>query len=232
MAKRLNERFIHNMLTNRPFVISKTAITLDGKIATVTGHSQWITSEPARHDVHLLRNEVDGILVGVGTVLADNPSLTTRLQSGKGSNPTRVILDRSLRTPLDFNVCDTSMAPTIIVTEQTDAVKIAAYEAVGVKMVQADLMDLKTVLELLYKEGITDLIVEGGGKVNAAFLQEQLFDKFIVYIAPKILGGSKSIGPFTGINLQSMTDAMPLIFDSVEAFGPDLRITAYPQKDV
>lgn len=114
-ARRLNERFIHNMLTKRPFVISKFAMTLDGKIATHTGHSKWVTGEAAREDVHHLRHEVDGILVGVGTVIADNPSLTTRLKEGYGKNPTRIIIDSSLRTPDHANVLNTEDAPTILV---------------------------------------------------------------------------------------------------------------------
>lgn len=128
-ARRLNERFIHNMITARPFVISKFAMTLDGKIATHTGHSQWITGEAARADVHMLRHEVDAILVGVGTVLADNPSLTTRLPQGGGKNPVRIILDSNLRTPLDANVMNTAEAKTILVTsENADLEAVAFYE--------------------------------------------------------------------------------------------------------
>ncbi len=103
-AQKLNERFIHNMLTSRPFVISKFAMTLDGKIATQNGHSQWITGEDARSHVHEIRNDVDAILVGIGTVLADNPKLTTRLKEGNGKNPIRLVLDSHLRTPMDANV--------------------------------------------------------------------------------------------------------------------------------
>ena len=231
-AYRLNERFIHNMLTNRPFVVSKTAMTLDGKIATVTGHSQWITSEEARENVHHLRDQMDGILVGIGTVLADNPSLTTRLLDREGKNPTRIILDRTLRTPLDFNVCNTTVAPTIIVTEELDEAKQLPYKEAGVQLVTMPLHNLHAVLEKLYEMGITDILVEGGGKINAAFLAADLFDKFIIYAAPKILGGQQSITPFTGINLQSMNDAAPLVFDDVRLIGPDLRITAYPVRGI
>lgn len=121
-AQRLNERFIHNMITNRPFVISKYAMTLDGKLATHTGHSKWITGEESRHSVHLLRDEVDAILIGIGTVLADNPSLTTRLPEGGGKNPIRIILDSELRVPLDANVVQVSDAKTVIVTQENASV--------------------------------------------------------------------------------------------------------------
>ena len=102
-AKRLNERFIHNMIHDSPFVISKIAMTLDGKLVAHKGHSKWITGEQSRETVHLLRNEVDAILVGIGTVLADDPHLTTRLSEG-GKNPIRIILDSDLRTPIDANI--------------------------------------------------------------------------------------------------------------------------------
>lgn len=231
-AYRLNERFIYNMLTGLPFVVSKFAMTLDGKIATANGHSQWITSEEARADVHLLRDEMDAILVGIGTVLKDNPSLTTRLHKRQGKNPIRIILDRQLRTPLDSHVANTEVSPTIVITEVSDVTKIAPYEAQGIKVLHADLNDLQSVLAKLYKEGITDILVEGGGEINAAFLRANLIQKYFVYVAPKVLGGRDSITPFTGGNVETMDEALQLDFDTIDVFGPDLRITAYPKKDV
>lgn len=231
-AYSLNERFIHNMLTGLPFVVSKFAMTLDGKIATATGHSKWVTSEEARADVHNLRDKMDGILVGVGTVLADNPSLTTRLENRQGKNPTRIVLDRQLRTPLTTHVANTELAPTILVTEVTDEAQIVPYTAQGVKVLQADLSDLQGVLSLLYEEGITDILVEGGGEVNAAFLRANLINKFFVYVAPKVLGGRGSITPFTGENVETIDEALQLKFTAVETIGQDLRISAYPKKDV
>ena len=233
-ARQLNERFIHNMVTGRPFVISKFAMTLDGKIATHTGHSQWITGEAARADVHELRDEVDAILVGVGTVLADNPSLTTRLAHRQGKNPIRVILDSRLRTPLDANVVNTAQAQTIIVTsEQSDRQKASLYEEKGVKLVfipQTETgLNLDVALEALYKLGITDVLVEGGGAINASFLRAGLIQKFLVYVAPKVLGGRQSVTPFTGDDVDTIDAAMLLEFGDVEKIGTDLRITAYPK---
>ena len=231
-AYRLNERFIHNMLTSKPFIISKFAMTLDGKIATANGHSQWITSEVARAHVHELRDKVDGILVGIGTVLADNPSLTTRLANRQGKNPTRIVLDRQLRTPLDFQIANTELAPTIIVTAVEDEARLTPYKERGIKIVHEDKADLQAVLTALYAQGITDILVEGGGEVNAAFLQAGLINKYFVYVAPKVLGGRQSITPFTGEDLQSMNDAKQLQFEKVEMIGEDLFITAYPKKGV
>lgn len=231
-AKTLNERFIHNMLTARPFVISKFAMTLDGKIATHNGHSQWITGEAARADVHVLRDEVDAILVGVGTVLKDNPQLTTRLPHRVGKNPFRIVLDRTLRTPLDAQITKTDVARTIIVTAEGNEEKAARYtdvEFIYVPVVDGQL-DLVTTMDELYKAGITDVLVEGGGMVNASFLRAGLIDKYLVYVAPKVLGGAHSITPFTGEDVDTINVASLLTFDHVEKLGEDLRISAYPKK--
>ena len=233
-AQKLNERFIHNMLTKRPFVISKFAMTLDGKLATYNGHSKWITGEVSRKDVHTLRNEVDGILVGVGTVIADNPALTTRLTELDGKNPTRIILDSSLRTPLDAQVLQTEEAKTIIVTsKEVDSNRVKEYESKGAKVLFVSKrnsgLDLEEVLSELYQQGLTDILVEGGGAINSAFLNAGLIDKYYIYIAPKVLGGKESITPFTGENPESMDAAKQLYFDEFQKFGEDLRIIAYPK---
>lgn len=231
-SRRLNERFIHNMIAARPFVISKFAMTLDGKIATYSGHSQWITGEQARLDVHEIRDEVDAILVGVGTVLKDNPALTTRLPDRLGKNPVRIILDSSLRTPLDAQILNTSVARTILVIEE--GLDSTTYEALGVEILSVSKtdgkLDLAVMLEKLYALGITDVLIEGGGEVNASFLRAGLIDKFFVYIAPKVLGGRQSITPFTGENVETIDAATLLEFGDVDKFGHDLRITAYPRK--
>ena len=233
-ARRLNERFIHNMLTSRPFVISKFAMTLDGKIATYSGHSRWITGEEARRNVHELRDEVDAILVGVGTVLKDNPALTTRLQERTGKNPIRIVLDRELRTPLDAQIVQTDEAKTIIVTAEGQQQRASAFENLGVELLYVPVMDhkldLHVMLDELYKRGITDLLVEGGGEVNASFLRHGLIQKFLVYVAPKMLGGRNSITPFKGDDVETIDAALLLQFAEVDKIGEDLRITAYPKE--
>ncbi|WP_016991844.1 bifunctional diaminohydroxyphosphoribosylaminopyrimidine deaminase/5-amino-6-(5-phosphoribosylamino)uracil reductase RibD [Lysinibacillus boronitolerans] len=234
-ARRLNERFIHNMLSQRPFVISKFAMTLDGKIATHTGHSKWVTGEGAREDVHHLRHEVDGILVGVGTVIADNPSLTTRLKEGYGKSPTRIIMDSSLRTPDHANVLNIEDAPTILVcSDDVSQEKIALFTEKGVTVLPVQKneygLQIDEMLEKLYTHGITDILLEGGSKINASFLQQGAIDKYVVYIAPKVLGGNLSLTPFAGYNPSLMHEAWNVEFASFDKIGEDLRIIAYPKQ--
>ena len=230
-ARRLNERFICNMVHKRPFIISKYAMTLDGKIATHTGDSKWITSEEARLDVHQLRHEVDGILVGIQTVLKDNPSLTTRLPHKKGKNPTRIVLDSELQTPLHYQICNEE-ARTIIITKDTvSKAKAQGYIDKGIQVLYVPTtngkLDLTKALHQLLAIGITDILVEGGGSVHASFFKERLVDKVITYIGPKILGGKDSITPVAGMNPDWMKEATNLKFDEVEKIGPDLKITSY-----
>lgn len=233
-ARRLNERFIHNMTTGRPFVLSKFAMTLDGKLATHTGHSKWITGEESRHSVHLLRNEVDAILVGIGTVLADNPSLTTRLPEGGGKNPVRIILDSELRVPLDSHVLQVEEARTVIVTHENASLeKIASLSERGVEFIMVPKteagLDLEILMAELYKKGITDVLLEGGSEVNASFLRAGLIDKYLIYVAPKLLGGRNSLTPFSGDDVDQMDEALDVSISHVDTFGEDIRITAYPK---
>jgi diaminohydroxyphosphoribosylaminopyrimidine deaminase / 5-amino-6-(5-phosphoribosylamino)uracil reductase len=232
-ARMLNERFVHNMVKRTPFVISKVAMTLDGKIAAYNGHSKWITGEESRHNVHLLRNEVDAILVGIGTVLADDPMLTTRLESG-GKNPIRVVLDSDLKTPLEAKIIDTSEAKTwIVAKEGVNQEKAKVLEEKGIEIINVPQtesgLDLSVLLNNLYEKGITDLLVEGGSEINGSFLRAGLINKFSIYVAPKILGGRDSLTPFTGDNAESMDEALEVIIHSVENVGEDILITAYPK---
>ena len=233
-AIKLNERFIHNMLHEAPFVISKVAMTLDGKMAAYNGHSKWVTGEESRKNVHDIRNQTDAILVGIGTVLADDPMLTTRIPEG-GKNPIRVILDSNLKTPLDAKITDCTEAETWIFSKEgADHEKAAALTEKGVQVFSTPAgengLDLTVILKQLYKMGVTDVLVEGGSEVNAAFLRNGLINKFFIYIAPKVLGGRHSLTPYTGNDVESMDEAAMVDFESIESFGNDLLITAYPRK--
>lgn len=233
-AYKLNERFIHNMLTARPFVVAKYAMTADGKIAAATGDSKWVTGDDAREDVHEYRHEMDGILVGIGTVLADNPSLTTRLVSKEGKNPIRIVLDSELQTPPTAAVAQTAEARTIIVTSnEAPAERAQALFAQGVEIIRVekttDGLDLEATLDALYEAGITDILVEGGAGVHASFFRQQLVQKVIIYMAPKVLGGTNSITPVGGSDAQQMSEARDFEFDTVNFVGNDLRIVAYPK---
>ncbi len=234
-ARLLNQRFIHNMLTNTPYIISKVAMTLDGKLAAHNGHSKWVTGSEARESVHHLRNETDAIMVGIGTVLADNPELTTRLPEG-GKNPIRIILDSKLRIPLDANLTDTTEAKTWIVTqEEVDQNKLALLKEKGVEFIfvtKGDTgLDLEIVLQKLFERGVTDILLEGGSELNGAFLKAGLINKFLVYMAPKFLGGRNSLTPFAGVDSESMNEALNVEIHSIANFGRDVCITAYPIKD-
>jgi diaminohydroxyphosphoribosylaminopyrimidine deaminase / 5-amino-6-(5-phosphoribosylamino)uracil reductase len=230
-ADALNTVFFHHISTGRPYVTLKAATSLDGKIATRAGESQWITSEPARLDVHKLRHQSDAILVGVGTVLKDDPSLTTRLPNG-GKNPIRIILDSNLRTPLHSKVVTDGLAKTWIVTCHPDPEKIAHFEARGVRVFKlgGEQISLPDLLDQLGSEKITSLFVEGGGQVNGSFIEEGLVDQVIVYFAPKIIGGTNAPSPIGGMGFLKMSEVMTLEIKSVEKLGPDIKVVAIPSR--
>jgi diaminohydroxyphosphoribosylaminopyrimidine deaminase / 5-amino-6-(5-phosphoribosylamino)uracil reductase len=234
-ARRLNEVFFHYITTRRPFVTVKTASTLDGKIATVTGHSRWITGEEARGQVHELRRRHDAILVGVGTVIADDPELTARTAgTATGRQPVRVILDRRLRTPLDARVVNDGKALTWIVTSaEAPAEKRAALEERGVTVLVPDgPVTVERVLDELGARGITSLLVEGGAEVNGSFLRARAVQKIVAYLSMKLVGGAGAPTPFGGPGLERMDEAVPLTDVEWEQVGPhDLRITGYPVWD-
>ncbi|WP_026673167.1 bifunctional diaminohydroxyphosphoribosylaminopyrimidine deaminase/5-amino-6-(5-phosphoribosylamino)uracil reductase RibD [Alkalihalobacterium bogoriense] len=223
-AKQVNTVFFHNLLHKRPFVTMKSATSLDGKTATVTGESKWITGSTAREDVHRYRHEHDAILVGIGTVLADDPSLTTRLQGG-GNNPIRVILDSSLRIPMEAKVIQDKEAPTWIMTlnQANQEKKIELLQA-GVAVFEFDTLDINPVLALLYEQGITSLFVEGGARVNGSFLLANAVDQIITYIAPKLIGGDLAPTAIGGKGFARMEETIDLHIQSVEQIGEDIKI--------
>ncbi|MDE5412033.1 bifunctional diaminohydroxyphosphoribosylaminopyrimidine deaminase/5-amino-6-(5-phosphoribosylamino)uracil reductase RibD [Alkalihalobacterium chitinilyticum] len=229
-ADELNEVFYHFIKTNKPFVTLKSAVSLDGKIATVTGDSKWITSSEAREDVHYLRHTHDAILVGVGTVIADNPSLTTRIPNG-GKNPIRVILDSKLRTPLHSTVVtDTSSNTWIFTTDCADNIKKEQLEQLGVTVLSlGDNIEIEKLLDTLGDKGITSLFVEGGATVNSSFLKERAVNQVITYIAPKLIGGMSAPSSFGGEGFTAMSEVLELDFLKVEQIGPDIKITSIPK---
>ncbi|MGC4378049.1 bifunctional diaminohydroxyphosphoribosylaminopyrimidine deaminase/5-amino-6-(5-phosphoribosylamino)uracil reductase RibD [Fictibacillus sp. Mic-4] len=232
-ADELNAVFYHFIKTKKPFVTLKTATSLDGKTATSTGESQWITSEAARLDVHRYRHEHDAILVGIGTVLKDNPSLTTRLPNG-GKNPIRIILDTHLLTPIDSNMICDGKAPTWIVTG--NEVKPEAkhpYEEKGITILSMNkkTIDISDVLKMLGKRGITSIFVEGGATVNGSFLQSGEVDQVITYVAPLLIGGQNAPTSFSGEGFRELEKALHLKIKSVEQIGPDIKIISVPERE-
>ncbi|GAB4258480.1 bifunctional diaminohydroxyphosphoribosylaminopyrimidine deaminase/5-amino-6-(5-phosphoribosylamino)uracil reductase RibD [Thermincola ferriacetica] len=233
-ARELNEVFIKYIKTRRPFVVMKSAMTLDGKIATAMGHSRWITGEEARRLVHLWRSWYDAILVGIGTVLTDNPLLTCRLEDRQAQNPVRIILDSLGRLPVDVNVLKTiEQAPVIVVsTEKIPRERKAVLEKLGAEVLvlpeREGRPDLAALLDELGRREITSLFVEGGATVNASFLKNRLADKTVWFVAPKIVGGPQAPGPVGDMGIQFMDECLNIKNMSVQDIGPDLLITGYP----
>lgn len=231
-AVRLNEKFIKYILTKKPFVTLKSASTLDGKIATKTGDSKWISNGAARGMVHTMRHRHQGIMVGVNTIIADNPSLTTRTEV-PGINPVRIIIDSSLRTPLEAAVVTDGQASTIIVTtESADVNYKEALLAAGVQILvcgKGPRVDLQEAMVRLGELEIGSILLEGGGTLNGAMLESGLVDRVILFFAPKISGGgAEAPGTFTFPGVELMKDAITLQGVEVETIGDNVCISGTP----
>jgi len=233
-CSRLNEDFLKFVSLGRPFVIAKSALTMDGWIATSSGHSRWITNDKSRQFVHRLRDRVDAVMVGIGTVLADNPSLTARLPKGKGRDPLRVIVDTHLRTPLNSKVMiHDSTADTLLVNcEDAWSGDQERFRAKGVSTLvcptKAGKIDLAVLLSKLGEMSITSLLVEGGASITGSMLREKLIDKFYIFKAPKILGGDDGIPMAAGPGAKRMDECVNLKEIRVRRFGDDTLIRGYP----
>ncbi|WP_096201042.1 bifunctional diaminohydroxyphosphoribosylaminopyrimidine deaminase/5-amino-6-(5-phosphoribosylamino)uracil reductase RibD [Bacillus sp. FJAT-45350] len=225
-ADALNKVFYHFIQTKMPYVTMKSATSLDGKTATYTGESKWITGSEAREDVHLYRHQHDGILVGIGTVLADNPSLTTRLPHG-GKNPIRIILDHHLRTPLDANVVTDGEADTWIVTSSssnTEKERELVERGVTVLRISNEKIEIRELLRLLGSRGISSLFVEGGAEINGSFVAANCINQIITYVAPKFIGGRLAPTSVAGAGFSTMDEVVDLEIKSIERIGKDIKI--------
>ena len=232
-ARRLNEVFLHWITTGLPFTVLKTAMTLDGKIATATGDSQWITNEASRLRVHEMRDRSDAILVGIGTELHDDPSLTTRLPGVPGKNPIRIIVDSQARTPLDAHVVTDGAAKTIVATtEAAPKERVEALQSAGVEVLACGSgpeVNLRVLMQELGKREITSVFVEGGGSIAFSLLAASLVDKVHAFVAPKIVGGADAKTPVEGAGFQKLADAVELTGLTAETIGGDVLLTAYVQ---
>lgn len=232
-AKKLNEIFIKFITTKMPFSVIKTAMTLDGKIATFTGDSKWITNADSRQYVHQLRHRMAAIMVGINTVLSDNPRLTTRLEQSEGKDPIRIIVDSKGKIPLDANVFTVdSKGKTIIATTcKANQNKIQAIQAQGAEVIMTplknDKVDLLFLMKALGKKGIDSVLIEGGSTLNAGLLDAGVVDKVITFIAPKIIGGSNAKTPIGGEGKQYMKEALTLHHTEVSRFGEDMMVAGY-----
>jgi diaminohydroxyphosphoribosylaminopyrimidine deaminase/5-amino-6-(5-phosphoribosylamino)uracil reductase len=235
-AERLNEAFFTHVRTGRPFVTLKVAASLDGKIATRTGESRWITGESARRRVHQLRNEMDAVLVGIGTVLRDDPLLTTRLAIADQRDPVRVIVDNLARLPLRAKVVNrASTAPTILaVSQMAPRTKLEALEREGVQVIVVESsprrVSLERLMEALGKRGILSVMIEGGAEINASALREGIVDKVLVFLAPTLIGGKSTPTAVGGDGIESLTQAVRLRDVRLERFDGDILVEGYIQK--
>ncbi|MGE4284780.1 MAG: bifunctional diaminohydroxyphosphoribosylaminopyrimidine deaminase/5-amino-6-(5-phosphoribosylamino)uracil reductase RibD [Clostridia bacterium] len=232
-AKELNEIFIKYITQKLPFVIMKYAMTLDGKIAAYTGDSKWITGSNARSYVHEIRDRAAAIMVGVNTVKADNPYLTARIEGKKTSDPVRIIIDSKGTIPLDSNVLNMeSEAHTIIAT--TELMPHAKEEQLihkGAKVIRTTArgsrVGLRELMSQLYHLEIDSILLEGGGTLNASALEAGIVDKALVFIAPKIIGGSEAPGPIGGKGVEKMENAWEIYNANIRQFDQDILVEGY-----
>ncbi|MCU0539824.1 MAG: bifunctional diaminohydroxyphosphoribosylaminopyrimidine deaminase/5-amino-6-(5-phosphoribosylamino)uracil reductase RibD, partial [Desulfobacterales bacterium] len=234
-AEALNEVFVKFIRTRRPFVFAKCAATLDGRIATRSGDSRWVTGAEARAFVHELRQAADAILVGVGTVMADDPQLTTRRAGGASRDPVRVILDTRLRLPATARVVrHRSAAETLIVTGPgVDAEIKRRIAGAGVQILETPTrggrIDLDRLMEGLGGRGITSVLIEGGSRVLGSAFREGIVDKAFFFIAPLITGGDDGIPICRGEGVDRMQECLRLTRIRTQRFGDDLLIEGYPE---
>lgn len=226
-AAQINQIFFHNIKTQLPYITVKAGMSLDAKLCSKTGHSQWITDIESRKDAHHYRAKHEGILVGVNTVITDNPSLTTHLIDGNARNPIRIILDSELKTPLASKVVQDKLAKTIIVTCNQESSLHREYLQYGVEVIQVtNMLDLKNILTLLYKHNIYSILVEGGEKIYSSFLDAKLVNQLITYISPQLIGSKDAKHLFAGNGFATLADNLKLKFTEIKQLGNDVKLVA------
>ena len=224
---KLNEAFFYYIQNKKPYVVMKYAMTMDGKIAAYTGESKWVTGEAARIHVQEQRLKYTGIMVGVGTVLADDPMLTCRLENSR--NPVRIICDSHLRTPLTSKIVRTAETiPTILASSSKDQQKIKNYEELGCQVLYVPEknghIDLNRLMELLGAAKIDSILLEGGGSLNWSALESGIVQKVQTYIAPKLFGGEEAKTPVEGKGFPDPASAVLLKNSEITRLGDDLLI--------
>jgi len=232
-CKILNEIFVKYITKKKPFVVLKSAMTLDGKIATKSGDSKWITNNESRQFVHKIRDRVSAIMVGIETIIKDDPSLTTRLESKNGKDPIRIVVDSLGRIPFDSKVINSSLkAPLILaVADELSREKINKLNDKNVKVIVAGnkegKVDLCKLMNELYNMHIDSILLEGGGTLNYSALTAGIVDKILLFIAPKIVGGAEAKTAFEGLGVAKMSDAFSLKNYEIKTFGADILIEGY-----
>ncbi|MFH1242135.1 MAG: bifunctional diaminohydroxyphosphoribosylaminopyrimidine deaminase/5-amino-6-(5-phosphoribosylamino)uracil reductase RibD [Pseudomonadota bacterium] len=233
-CRRLNEGYLKFVANKRPFVLVKSALTIDGWTATSTGDSKWITNERSRQFVHRLRNQVDALMVGVGTVLRDDPSLTTRLRQGQGKDPLRVIADTHLRIPMNAKVLNhNSIAQTLLVVgNHLPPEDLKRYENKGVSVLACPLrgekIDLGALMDILGHRSVMTLLVEGGASIIGSMFRGRLIDKVFIFTASRFLGGDDGVPLARGPGARRIDDCLSLRDVEVRRFGGDILTVGYP----
>jgi diaminohydroxyphosphoribosylaminopyrimidine deaminase/5-amino-6-(5-phosphoribosylamino)uracil reductase len=236
-AYEINEAYVKHITTGLPFVVAKFAMSLDGKIATKTGDSKWITREETRKYAHALRHTVDAIMVGVNTIVADNPRLTAKGCGGRGGvgkkQPLRLIIDSKGKVPLNSRIFEPPGEVLLAVVAPFDCVKKAKFTEVGAEVVELPAergsVNIVELLKLLGKREIITVLVEGGGKLLGSLFDHQLVDKVLTFISPIIIGGCEAIS-VGGNGVDNMAKALRLTRVDIKTFGDDILVSGYPEK--
>ena len=233
-CEKLNEGFVKVVKTGLPLVTMKTAISLDGKIATRTGNSQWISGTESRNFVHELRNQNSAILIGTNTILKDNPQLTCRLKKKGGRNPTRIILDRGNKIPLKAKVFSNSKKQRVIYVagskislKRKKTLVEKNIEIINGKTNKSG-FDLKHLMKHLVKKDLTSVLIEGGGEINNSALKAGIVDKIYIFISPILIGGKQAPGLIGGLGVSKIVKALSLKNMKVTEMGEDLMVEAEP----
>jgi diaminohydroxyphosphoribosylaminopyrimidine deaminase / 5-amino-6-(5-phosphoribosylamino)uracil reductase len=231
-CEKLNEVFVKVVKTGMPFVTVKTAMSLDGKIATREGDSQWISGTKSRDFVHKLRNQNDAILVGTNTILKDNPQLTCRLKRKQGRHPARIILDRRNRIPITAKVFANSQTHRVVYvsgsklsSKREQLLKTKNIEVLKVKILKSG-FDLKQLMKLLAQKELNSILIEGGGEINSSALEAGIVDRVFAFISPILVGGQQAPSPIGGDGVAKITKAMRLDNMRVIPIGDDLMVEA------
>ena len=233
--RKQNEVFFKWIEHKKPFIVLKAAMTLDGKIATATGQSKWITNETSRVYGYKLRDIYDGIMVGINTVIEDNPMLTARVDGGK--SPIRIVVDSSLRIDINANVVQDKSAKTIVATtDKADKDKILKLQAQDVDVIvvdkdKNDKVDIEKLLDILGQQNICSILVEGGATLSGSFVAKKLVDKVYFFIAPKIIGGKEAKTPVSGTGILNLQEALTLKDIKIEKLEEDILIIGRVDKD-